>query len=131
MDEKIKTWLLRFPAQENPNAEKALFDWPIVLQYDVKAKYRLICRKFFGHEVFTRSYENRFKRFRVKDVSGETFQPVEISSAAVWTSPKTVEAFPFSPCLLNTANFFKTKMKSAHRKQNRRHYHPFLYLTLQ
>ena len=53
MDEKIKTWLLRFPAQENPNVEKALFDRPIVLQYDVKAKYRLICTKFFGHEVFS------------------------------------------------------------------------------
>ena len=52
MDEKIKTWTLRFPAKENPNMEKALFDWPIVLQYDVKAKYRLISRKFFGHEVF-------------------------------------------------------------------------------
>ena len=33
---------VRFPAEENPNMEKALFDWPIVLQYDVKAKYRLI-----------------------------------------------------------------------------------------
>ena len=46
MDEKIKTWTLRFPAKENPNMEKALFDWPIVLQYDVKVKYRLISRKF-------------------------------------------------------------------------------------
>ena len=27
------------------NMEKALFDWPIVLQYDFKAKYRLIPRK--------------------------------------------------------------------------------------
>ena len=26
MDEKIKTWPLRFPAKENPNIEKALFD---------------------------------------------------------------------------------------------------------
>ena len=26
--------------------EKALFDWPIVLQYDVKVKYRLISKKF-------------------------------------------------------------------------------------
>ena len=51
MDEKIKTWTLRFPAKENPNMEKALFDWPIVLQYDVKAKYWLSSRKFFGHEV--------------------------------------------------------------------------------
>jgi len=46
MDEKIKTWLLRFPVKENPYMEKALFDWLIVLQYDVKAKYRLISRKF-------------------------------------------------------------------------------------
>ena len=52
MDEKIKTWTLRFPAKENPNIEKALFDWPIVLQYDVKAKYRLISRKFSGMKVF-------------------------------------------------------------------------------
>ena len=48
MDEKIKTWPLRFPAKENPNMEKALFDWPIVLLYDFKAKYRLISRKFSG-----------------------------------------------------------------------------------
>ena len=56
MDEKIKTWHLRFPAEENPNMEKALFDWPIVLQCDVKAKYRLISRKFsgvLGREVFS------------------------------------------------------------------------------
>ena len=46
MDEKIKTWILRFPAKENPNMEKAFLDYPIVLQYDVKAKYRLISRKF-------------------------------------------------------------------------------------
>ena len=49
MDEKIKTWTLRFPAKENPKMEKALFDWPILLRYDVKA----ISRKFFGHEVFS------------------------------------------------------------------------------
>ena len=48
MDEKIKTWTLRFPAKENPNMKKALFDWPIVLQYDVKAKDPLISRKFSG-----------------------------------------------------------------------------------
>ena len=39
MDEKIKTWTLQSPAKENPNMEKALFDRPIALQYDVKAKY--------------------------------------------------------------------------------------------
>ena len=32
--------------------EKALFDWPIVLQYDVKAKHRLISRKFSGMKFF-------------------------------------------------------------------------------
>ena len=48
MDEKIEKWPLRFPAKENPNKQKELFDWPIVLQYDVKAKYRLISRKFSG-----------------------------------------------------------------------------------
>ena len=39
MDEKIKTWTLRFPAKENPNMEMALLDWPIVFQYNVRAKY--------------------------------------------------------------------------------------------
>ena len=52
MDEKIKTRTLSFPAKENPNMEKALFDWPIVLQYDVKAKYRLISVKFSGMKFF-------------------------------------------------------------------------------
>ena len=54
MDEKIKTWTLRFPPKKtiNPNMEKALFDWPIVLQYDVKPKYRLISRKFSGVKSF-------------------------------------------------------------------------------
>ena len=52
MDEKIKTWTLRFPAKENPYMEKALFDCPIVLQYDVEAKYRLISRKFSGMNCF-------------------------------------------------------------------------------
>ena len=48
VDKKIKTWPLRFPAKENPDMEKALFDWPIVLLYDFKAKHRLISRKFSG-----------------------------------------------------------------------------------
>ena len=53
MDEKIKTWTLFFlPAKENPNMEKALFNWPIMLQYDIKAKYRLISRKFLGMKFF-------------------------------------------------------------------------------
>ena len=31
IDKKIKTWPLRFAAKENPNMEKALFDWPVVV----------------------------------------------------------------------------------------------------
>ena len=52
MDGKIKTRILRFPAKENPHVEKAFFDCPIVLQYDVKAKYRLISRKFSRRKFF-------------------------------------------------------------------------------
>ena len=52
MDEKIKTGPLRFPAKENPNMERALFDWPIMLQCDITAKYRLISSKFSGMKVF-------------------------------------------------------------------------------
>ena len=52
MNKKIKTWPLRFPDKEKPNIEKALFDWAIVLQYDVKAKYRLISREFSGLTFF-------------------------------------------------------------------------------
>ena len=49
MDEKIKTCTLGFPAKENFNMEKESgFDWSIVSQYDVKAKYRLISRNFLG-----------------------------------------------------------------------------------
>ena len=42
---------LFFPAKENPNVEKALFDWPTVLQYDVKI-VSTDFKKFLGHEVF-------------------------------------------------------------------------------
>ena len=52
MNEKIKTGTLRFPFKENLIVEKVLFDWPIVLQYDVKAKYQLISRKFSGMKFF-------------------------------------------------------------------------------
>ena len=52
MDEKMKTWSLRLPAKENPNMKKALFDWPIVLQYDVKTNYRLFTRKFSDIKFF-------------------------------------------------------------------------------
>ena len=52
MNEKIKTWTLCFPTKENPNMEKTLFDWPIVLQYDVIVKYWLISRKFLAMKFF-------------------------------------------------------------------------------
>ena len=56
MAEKIKTWPVRFPTKENPNMETALFDWPLVLQFDVKAKYRLILRKFSGMKFSTQAF---------------------------------------------------------------------------
>ena len=51
IDEQIKTQPHHFPAEENPNMEKGLFDWPIMLQFDIKAKYWLISRKFSGIEL--------------------------------------------------------------------------------
>ena len=51
VDEKIESWPVRFPAKENPNMEKS-FNWPIVLQYDAKATYQLISRKFSGTKFF-------------------------------------------------------------------------------
>ena len=47
-----RTWTLLFPTKENPKMKKALFNWPIVLQYDVKAKDWLISRKFPGMTFF-------------------------------------------------------------------------------
>ena len=52
MDKEIKTLPLHFSTKENPHMKKALFDWPIVLQYDVKMKYWLIYRKFSGKMFF-------------------------------------------------------------------------------
>ena len=52
---KDQIWTLRFRAKENPNMEKPLFDWPIVLQYDVKANYRLISSSRAGR-FFTRAF---------------------------------------------------------------------------
>ena len=37
--------------QRNPNVDQALFDWPTVLQYDVKI-VSIDFKKFLGHEVF-------------------------------------------------------------------------------
>ena len=41
-----------FSRQRNLSMEKVLFDWPIVLQYVVKAKDPLISRKFSGIKLF-------------------------------------------------------------------------------
>ena len=49
---KIRTWTLRFPAKENPNMQTTLFDWPIVLQYDVKAEVSIDFWKVLEHEGF-------------------------------------------------------------------------------
>ena len=46
--------------------EKALFDWPIVLQNDVKAKYPLISRKFSDTKFFSPEHSlNQPKATRV------------------------------------------------------------------
>ena len=65
MDKKIKIRPLRFPAKENPNMEEALFDWPTVLQYDVKVKFRLISRKFSGMKFFHPSVRSTKQKPRV------------------------------------------------------------------
>ena len=41
-----------FSHQRKPNMEKALFDWPIMLQYHVKAKCWLISSEFPGMKFF-------------------------------------------------------------------------------
>ena len=43
----IQRKMASFPAKENPNMEKVLFDWPIVLQYFIKAK---VSRKLSGNQ---------------------------------------------------------------------------------
>ena len=64
VDEKIKTLTLRFPAKENPNKENALFDWPIVLQNDVKARYRLISINFHPRVRLTNQKQRAFVSVR-------------------------------------------------------------------
>ena len=69
---KKKTRSLRFPAKGNPNMEKALFDWSVVLQYDVKAKNRLISRKFSGSMFFHPSVRlSNKKRISPWETSGK------------------------------------------------------------
>ena len=99
MEEKIKTWPLRFPAKEDPSMEKALFDWPIVLQYDVKAKHRLISRKFSGIKFFPLGVRltNQKPRAFVSVVVNFLFQLIFI--------------FPLFWGMVMYANEFKTKEK--------------------
>ena len=45
-------WTLHFPTKEKSNMEKELFNWPIMLQFNVKAKYRFISRSSSGMKFF-------------------------------------------------------------------------------
>ena len=51
--------------QRKPDMEKVLFDWPIVLQYDVKVKYRLISSKFSDMKFFHPSVRLANQKLRV------------------------------------------------------------------
>ena len=56
--------LFVFLPKENPNMEKAFFNWPVVLHFDVKAKYRLILESSSGMTFFHPSV-NQLKATRV------------------------------------------------------------------
>ena len=103
MDEKIKTWPLSFPPKENPNMEKALFDWPIVLQYDVKAKYGLVSRKFSGMKFFHPSV-------RLTNQKPLAFVCVRYTNQ--------IALFLFVCCLLFSRFYFKVIRKSLYRFRN-------------
>ena len=53
MNEEIKTWTLSFLAKESLNIGEAFVRLANLLQYDVKAKYRLISRNFLGMKFFS------------------------------------------------------------------------------
>ena len=44
--------LFVFLPKENPNMEKAFFNWPVVLHFGVKAKHRLILKSSSGMTFF-------------------------------------------------------------------------------
>ena len=54
-----------FSHQRKPEYGEGMFDWTIVLQYDVKAKYQLISRKFSGMKVFHPSVYITYQKPRV------------------------------------------------------------------
>ena len=49
---RSKHGLFVFPLNKTLIMEKALFHWPVVFQYEVKAKHGLISRKFSGMKFF-------------------------------------------------------------------------------
>ena len=58
-EKRSKHGLFVFPPKKTVIImEKAWFDWAIVLPYDVKAKYRLISRKFSGMKFFQETTKN-------------------------------------------------------------------------
>ena len=77
MGEKIKTWTLHFPAKENPNMGKSLFDRPIALQYDVKAKYRLISRKFSGMKPERSFYQPKATHVCIRSIN-QSNHPISV-----------------------------------------------------
>ena len=54
---RTKHGLFVFPPMKTlNNLERALFNWLILLQYDVEAYYQLISRKFSGMKFFTQTF---------------------------------------------------------------------------
>ena len=83
MDEKIKTWTLHFPAKENPNMEKELFNWPIVLQHDLEAKYWLFSKKFPGMKFFHRNIRLTNQKPRTFDLFNKRIKSLYFHSFVV------------------------------------------------
>ena len=67
-------WVMIYHTHNHPcaNMEEALFDWPIVLEYDVKGEYRLVSRKFSRKEVVSAEHslnhpKEKYARFYPRD----------------------------------------------------------------
>ena len=80
-------WVMIYHTHNHPcaNMEEALFDWPIVLQYDVKGKYRLVSRKFSRKEVVSAEHslnhpKAKYARFYPRD---ELIKSLYLRSLAV------------------------------------------------
>ena len=83
MGEKIKTWTLHFPAKENPNMKKELFNWPILLQHDLKAKYWLFSKKFLGMKFFHPSIRLTNQKPRAFDLFNKRIKSLYFHSFVV------------------------------------------------